>query len=98
MRAEKDSRNKYKVKNNYSILFCFCMCFCGLLMPIYFLIVFYFFLLLSIFLCVVFCSGLLLIHLLSPVLDAIYIKVYINTKLKWCVGIGDYCRSSEFFS
>ena len=23
MRAEKDSRDKYKVKNNYSILFCF---------------------------------------------------------------------------
>ena len=33
-----------------------------------------------------------------PFLNAIYIKAYINTKLKWCVGIRDYCRFSEFFS
>ena len=61
MRAAVDSQDKYKVKNNYSILFCFCVCFCELFQPFYFLIVFFFVLLLSIF-CVVFCFGLLLFN------------------------------------
>ena len=49
MRAEKDSRDKYKVKNNYSILFCFLRVFLWAVDAHLFLIVFYFFLLLSIF-------------------------------------------------
>ena len=60
MRAEKDSRDKYKVKNNYSILFCFLRVFLWAVAALLFFNSFLF--LLSIFLCVVFCFGLLLIN------------------------------------